>query len=100
MIDSVLILLLSTCWMRWTLNWDTQYRQMVARLVRKQADQQTNVQIFCTTFKPEIIEEADSFYRVTLKNEASRIEKTTREEALEFVHTRLSAAPTTEHPTN
>ena len=79
---------------------DTQYRQMVARLVRKQADQQTNVQIFCTTFKPEIIEEADSFYRVTLKNEASRIEKTTREEALEFVHTRLSAAPTTEHPTD
>lgn len=74
---------------------DTQYRLMVAKLVRKQADQQKDVQIFCTTFKPEILEEADYFYRVTLKNDASRIEKTTKEEALEFVQTRLSAKPTT-----
>ncbi|KAK8822103.1 hypothetical protein WA538_000196 [Blastocystis sp. DL] len=73
---------------------DTQYRLMVAKLVRKQADQQKDVQIFCTTFKPEILEEADYFYRVTLKNDASRIEKTTKEEALEFVQTRLSAKPT------
>ena len=51
---------------------------MVAKLVRKQADQQKDVQIFCTTFKPEILEEADYFYRVTLKNDSSRIEKTTK----------------------
>ena len=67
---------------------DTQYREMVARLVKRQSEQQgERCQIFCTTFKPEILRVATSFYRVTVKNEASRIEKTTQEQALEFVQT-------------
>ena len=75
---------------------DTQYREMVAKLVHKQANQQANVQIFCTTFKPEILEIADAYYRIAMKNEASRVEKTTRDDALEFVQTRL--ANTTQPP--
>lgn len=68
---------------------DTQYREMVARLVKRQSEQQgERCQIFCTTFKPEILRVATSFYRVTVKNEASRIEKTTQEQALEFVQTK------------
>lgn len=70
---------------------DTQYREMVAKLVRKQANQQTSVQIFCTTFKPEILEVADAYYRIAMKNEASRVEKTTRDDALEFVQTRFGS---------
>lgn len=68
---------------------DTQYREMVARLVKRQSEQQgEQCQIFCTTFKPEILQLATSFYRVTVKNEASRIEKTSQEQALEFVQTK------------
>ena len=74
---------------------DIQYREMVAQLVQKQANQQENVQIFCTTFKPEILEIADAYYRIAMKNEASRVEKTTREDALEFVQARL---PNTTQP--
>lgn len=74
---------------------DTQYRLRVAKPGEETGGtSRRTVQIFCTTFKPEILEEADYFYRVTLKNDASRIEKTTKEEALEFVQTRLSAKPT------
>jgi structural maintenance of chromosome 3 (chondroitin sulfate proteoglycan 6) len=62
---------------------------MVAKLVRNQADEQgEKCQIFCTTFKPEILEVADNFYRITVKNEASRIDKMDKEEAMEFVEAR------------
>ena len=75
---------------------DMQYRQMVAQLIKKQAEQQgEQCQLFCTTFKPEIVEVATHFYRITLRNEASRIEKTSREEALEFVQSRQP--PSTNH---
>lgn len=75
---------------------DIQYRLMVAQLIKKQAEQQgEQCQIFCTTFKPEIVEVATSFYRITSRNESSRIEKTTKEEAMEFVQTRQSTTPNT-----
>ena len=68
---------------------DTQYREMVAKLIKKQNEQQgERCQLFCTTFKPEILRVATHFYRITVKNEASRIEKTTQEQALEFVQTK------------
>ena len=68
---------------------DVQYRRMVAQLIKKQAEQQgEQCQLFCTTFKPEIVEVATQFYRITLRNESSRIEKTSKEEAIEFVQTR------------
>lgn len=68
---------------------DVQYRLMVAQLIKKQAEQQgEQCQLFCTTFKPEIVDVATQFYRITLRNESSRIEKTSKEEAIEFVQTR------------
>lgn len=73
---------------------DVQYRLMVAQLIKKQAEQQgEQCQLFCTTFKPEIVDVATQFYRITLRNESSRMEKTTKEEAIEFVQARQSIQP-------
>ena len=42
---------------------DTQYREMVAKLIKKQNEQQgERCQIFCTTFKPEILRVATAEY--------------------------------------
>lgn len=70
---------------------DTNYRVELARLMQKQAEQQgAQCQIFCTTFKPELLDVGTRFYRIVLRNETSRIEKTSKEEAQEFVSTRQS----------
>jgi len=57
---------------------DAQYRTAVARLIAKDAK---NAQMVLTTFRPEIIETADRFYRVYQKNRVSRIECVPRQEA-------------------
>mmetsp|Transcript_43986 Transcript_43986/g.113680 ORF Transcript_43986/g.113680 Transcript_43986/m.113680 type:complete len:1199 (-) Transcript_43986:65-3661(-) len=57
---------------------DTQYRTAVARLIAKDAK---NAQMVITTFRPEIIETADRFYRVYQKNRVSRIECVSRADA-------------------
>ena len=42
---------------------DTQYREMVTKLIKKQNEQQgERCQIFCTTFKPEILRVATAEY--------------------------------------
>ena len=56
---------------------DTQYRTAVARLVARDARDAMVI----TTFRPEIIETADRFYRVYQKNRVSRIETVPRHEA-------------------
>ena len=72
---------------------DAQYRLMVAQLIKKQAEQGEGCQLFCTTFKPEILQVANHFYKIVLKNETSRMEKTSKEEALEFVQVRQITNP-------
>lgn len=57
---------------------DTQYRTAVARLIARDAK---NAQMVITTFRPEIIETADRFYRVFSKNRVSKIECVSRDEA-------------------
>merc|ERR1711879_521272 len=57
---------------------DTQYRTVVARLIARDAK---NAQVIITTFRPEIIEPADRFYRVYQKNRVSRIDAVPRAEA-------------------
>lgn len=57
---------------------DTQYRTAVARLIARDAK---NAQMLITTFRPEIIETADRFYRVFSKNRVSKIDCVSREEA-------------------
>lgn len=61
---------------------DTQYRTAVARLIARDAK---NAQMVITTFRPEIIETADRFYRVYQKNRVSRIECVPREEAKQVI---------------
>eukprot|EP00746_Dinoflagellata_sp_MGD_P165964 gnl/MRDRNA2_/MRDRNA2_95562_c0_seq1.p1 gnl/MRDRNA2_/MRDRNA2_95562_c0~~gnl/MRDRNA2_/MRDRNA2_95562_c0_seq1.p1 ORF type:complete len:1200 (-),score=338.27 gnl/MRDRNA2_/MRDRNA2_95562_c0_seq1:130-3729(-) len=57
---------------------DTQYRTAIARLI--QNDSKT-AQMVITTFRPEIIETADQFYRVHQQNRVSRIECVSRQDA-------------------
>jgi len=57
---------------------DTQYRTAIARLIANDAK---NAQMLITTFRPEIIETADRFYRVYQKNRVSRIDAVPRQEA-------------------
>jgi structural maintenance of chromosome 3 (chondroitin sulfate proteoglycan 6) len=57
---------------------DTQYRTAVARLIARDAK---NAQMVITTFRPEVIDTADRFYRVYQKNRVSRIECVPAQEA-------------------
>lgn len=61
---------------------DTQYRTTVARLIARDAK---NAQMVITTFRPEIIETADRFYRVYQKNRVSHIECVSRQEAKKVI---------------
>merc|ERR1712056_63044 len=61
---------------------DTQYRTAVARLIARDAK---NAQMVITTFRPEIIETADRFYRVYQKNRVSRIDCVVRQEARKVI---------------
>jgi len=62
---------------------DTQYRVRVAKLIQK--DAQNGVQMILTTFRPEIIETADSCYRVTMRNRVSQIDSVDLAQAKEVV---------------
>lgn len=57
---------------------DMQYRTAIARLIARDAK---NAQMVITTFRPEIIETADRFYRVYQRNRVSFIECVPRAEA-------------------
>jgi len=61
---------------------DSQYRTAVAQLVVRSAK---NAQMVITTFRPEIIEKANQFYRVYQKNRVSRIECVSQQEARRVV---------------
>merc|ERR1719215_1114209 len=61
---------------------DTQYRTTVARLIERDAK---NAQMVITTFRPEIIEKANRFYCVYLKNRVSRIECVSRQDAKQVI---------------
>mmetsp|Transcript_27820 Transcript_27820/g.55623 ORF Transcript_27820/g.55623 Transcript_27820/m.55623 type:complete len:192 (+) Transcript_27820:2-577(+) len=57
---------------------DSQYRATVARLIQREAKR---AQMVITTFRPEIIEVADQFYRVQQVNRVSHIECVAQPEA-------------------
>merc|ERR1719188_773169 len=57
---------------------DTQYRTAIARLIARDAK---NAQMVITTFRPEIIDVADRFYRVYQKNRVSQVECVPSQEA-------------------
>ncbi|CAL8464327.1 g3862 [Coccomyxa elongata] len=69
---------------------DPQYRTTVARMLGRQAHDETNpAQFIVTTFHSQIIQEADKIYGVSHSNRISRVDVVTREDALEFVQANL-----------
>ncbi|KAJ3013173.1 UNVERIFIED_CONTAM: Structural maintenance of chromosomes protein 3, partial [Siphonaria sp. JEL0065] len=61
---------------------DAQYRTSVAKMVHELS---TSAQFITTTFRPELLVNADKFYGVTFTNKVSRIQCITREDATQFV---------------
>lgn len=72
---------------------DAQYRTAVASnfvelpllIVDMIKEQAVNAQFITTTFRPEMLVNADKFYGVTFTNKVSRIQVISREQAKEFV---------------
>ncbi|KAF5830766.1 putative chromosome associated protein [Dunaliella salina] len=65
---------------------DPQYRTTVARMLRKQANDQRNpAQFIITTFHPQIVGEADMVYGVAHTHRVSRVYAIQRQDALQFV---------------
>lgn len=63
-------------------NLDAAYRTAVARLI---GEMKTDAQFITTTFRPELLEDADLFWGVSFGGRVSRVEPITREQALQFV---------------
>jgi structural maintenance of chromosome 3 (chondroitin sulfate proteoglycan 6) len=63
-------------------NLDMQYRTAVAEMIHSLSKQ---AQFITTTFRPELLAEADKFYGVTFQNKVSRIHAINKEYALGFV---------------
>lgn len=63
-------------------NLDMQYRTAVAEMIHSLSK---HAQFITTTFRPELLAEADKFYGVTFQNKVSRIHAIGKEYALGFV---------------
>ncbi|CAG8727772.1 16984_t:CDS:2, partial [Cetraspora pellucida] len=61
---------------------DAQYRTAVASMIHELSE---NGQFITTTFRPEMLTNADKFYGVTFSNKVSRINVITKEDALNFI---------------
>ncbi|ODV95345.1 hypothetical protein PACTADRAFT_3046 [Pachysolen tannophilus NRRL Y-2460] len=62
---------------------DTQYRISVAKLINELTED--GKQFICTTFRPEMLEVADTFLGVIFSNKVSTVSEINREEALGFI---------------
>ncbi|GAA5798475.1 hypothetical protein HPULCUR_003879 [Helicostylum pulchrum] len=63
-------------------NLDAQYRTAVAEMIHKLSD---SAQFITTTFRSELLANADKFYGVTFQGKVSRIHAITKENALGFI---------------
>jgi structural maintenance of chromosome 3 (chondroitin sulfate proteoglycan 6) len=63
---------------------DSQHRHAVAAMIKRLAD---NAQFITTTFRPELLEEADKCYGVQFRNKVSYISVVTKEKAQDFIET-------------
>lgn len=70
-------------------NLDTQYRTAVANMIHTLATEH-NQQFITTTFRSELLNNADQFYGVTFQNKVSRIHAIDKEYALGFVEEEVS----------
>ncbi|CAO3634436.1 unnamed protein product [Cunninghamella echinulata] len=65
-------------------NLDTQYRTAVANMIHTLATEY-NQQFITTTFRPELLDQADQFYGVTFQNKVSRIHAIQKDYAYGFL---------------
>ena len=77
-------------------NLDTMYRASVAALIAKEskgsvAEGRPGSQMILTTFRPELVENADRFYRVYMKNRTSRIQCVSKEECKRAIAAQTAA---------
>jgi len=63
-------------------NLDAQYRTAVAAMIEEMSE---HGQFISTTFRPELLANADKFYGVTFSNKVSHIDSISKENALGFV---------------
>ncbi|CAI2172186.1 19502_t:CDS:10 [Funneliformis geosporum] len=61
---------------------DAQYRTAVASMIHELCE---NGQFITTTFRPEMLANADKFYGVTFSNKVSRISAISKDDALNFI---------------
>jgi len=65
---------------------DDQYRGAVANFLGKNSSES---QFICTTFRPELLEPAQLFLYVTIRNRCSNIRSVSKEEALGVIHEQI-----------
>jgi structural maintenance of chromosome 3 (chondroitin sulfate proteoglycan 6) len=63
---------------------DAAYRTSVARMIKKQSEQ-NGIQFITTTFKTELVEYGDRFYGIQYRNKVSSIGRITKQRALEIL---------------
>ncbi|KAJ1678014.1 Structural maintenance of chromosomes protein 3, partial [Spiromyces aspiralis] len=63
-------------------NLDAVYRTAVSNMIHELSE---NCQFITTTFRPEMLANADQFYGVTYDSKVSQITRISKESALEFV---------------
>lgn len=61
---------------------DKQYRTAVATLLKELSK---NAQFICTTFRTDMLQVADKFFRVKYENKISTVIEVNREEAIGFI---------------
>lgn len=61
---------------------DKQYRTSVANMIKELSK---NAQFICTTFRTDMLEVADKFYRVKYENKISTVVEITQKDAIQFI---------------
>ncbi|CEP64185.1 cohesin subunit SMC3 LALA0_S10e04368g [Lachancea lanzarotensis] len=64
---------------------DKQYRTSVASIMKELS---VHAQFICTTFRTDMLQLADSFYRVKFDNKISEIQEVTQQDAMRFIKRR------------
>ncbi|SCV02665.1 LAME_0H03928g1_1 [Lachancea meyersii CBS 8951] len=64
---------------------DKQYRTSVASMIKELS---SHAQFICTTFRTDMLQLADSFYRVKFDNKISEIQEVTQQDAMKFTKRR------------
>jgi len=61
---------------------DKQYRAAVASIIKELS---INAQFICTTFRTDMLQVADKFFRVKYENKISNVVETSRDDAIKFI---------------